>query len=189
MFKEVAFFCASPLRLKTLTFFMRRNGVWGSVLEVASVLGVPREQVQRELGTLARAGILKTKKVKRHTLFSVNDRHPFVAPLRAFVASTCVPDDGIIARIFRPFRGVVLVVASGLLANEPKSPVDLLIVSKKPDVRALEKAVKKVEHAAALPLRYAVLEALEYQERRQSYDRLLRDVFDYGHRIVLEKSS
>lgn len=189
MFKDLGTLFSNPLRSKVLTFFVRRPGSFASAQDVASVLGVTRETAHKEIQPLFRLGVLKSKKIKRVSVYAASDRYPHVTSLQRFIAETCIPSDVSLARLFRPFRGVTLVVASGLLSNEPKSPVDLLIVSKNPDVRAIEKAVKKAEHLSGIPLRFALLEAGEYIERRQSYDRMLRDVFDYAHRVVLQKNS
>lgn len=188
MFKEVSQVCASPIRLKVATFFVRRAGEWGSVSDVASVLSASRAGVQKELQFLKRLGILKTRRAQKITLFSVNDRHPLYVTLAQFMADTLVPNDRAIARLFRSVRGVSLVVVAGLLTQEPKSSVDVLVVSRAKDQKHVERALKKVEALAALPLRYAILEIGEYKERRQAYDRMLRDVFEYEHRVILEKA-
>jgi len=188
MFKDVAQICASPLRLRTLTFFIRREGEWGATPDVASTLGAQRASVGRELVSLARDGILKTRTVKRITQYAVNEKDPLFKPLLALASAALAPLLKDMAAAFRGIRGVTLVVASGLLAEEPKSAVDLLVVSRSPDTKKIEKAIKKIEALSALPLRYTVMEAREYAERRRAYDRLLRDIFDYKHQIVLERT-
>ena len=187
MFKDVAQICASPLRLKVLTFFIRREGEWGGAADVAATLGAQRASVQRELATLARDGILKTRTVKRMTQYAVNEKDALFMPLFALASSALAPSHKDMSAAFKGLRGVTLVVASGLLAKEPKSSIDLLVVSRSPDVKKIEKAIKKIEALSALPLRYSVMEAGEYAERRQAYDRLLRDIFDYKHDIILER--
>jgi len=147
MFKEISQLMSSPLRIKILTFFLRREGSWGTATEVASTLSAPRTQVQKELSVLARIGIFKSRKSKRTVSYSVNDKHELVVPLRNFVASACIPSDKALAQVFRKERGVTLVVASGFLVTGSKSPIELLIVSKKPDVKQIEKAVKKLKHS------------------------------------------
>lgn len=187
MFRDMSHAMGSASRLKVLTFFVRRPGEWGNAESVASTLGVTRTQAHKELTALVRLGVLKTRTVKRAVTYSADERDPFFAPLKWFAAQTLTPDDKDIADAFRGIRGVTLVVTSGLLTNEPKSTLDLLIVSKKPNAKRTEKAVRKVEALSALPLRYALLDATEYKGRREAYDRMLRDVFEYTHRIVLER--
>jgi hypothetical protein len=62
-------------------------------------------------------------------------------------------------------------------------------VTRNPDEPQIAKAVKKIESLAAIPIRYAVLEVEEYLGRRQAYDRMLRDIFEYSHRVILERGS
>lgn len=188
MFRDAASLFASPLRLRVLTFFVRQEGAWASAEQVAGVLASPKQAVSRELAVLARFGMLRTRRAARTTSYSVNERAPLYLPLREFAASALTPDRKDIARAFAGVRGVTLVVVSGLLTNEPKSPIEVLVVSRRPDVKSIERAIKKIEALAALPMRYAVLEAGEYAERRQAYDRLLRDVFEYRHEVILERT-
>ncbi len=188
MFRDVSSLFASVLRLKILTFFVRQEEVWASAETVATTLGATKQSVSRELASLARLGILRTRRASRTVSYSSNERMPLYQPLREFAGSALTPDRREIARAFSGVRGVTLVVITGLLTNESKSPVEVLVVSRRPDVKKIERAIKKIETLAALPMRYAVLEAGEYHERRQAYDRLLRDVFEYRHEVILERS-
>lgn len=189
MFKTLALLAASPLRLKVLTNLLRSGEEEQNVASVAATLRAPREQVSKELKALARAKILLTRSVKRTLQYRANDTHPLTAPLRAFFAETTNPSDRELTAAFRGVRGLALLVASGALVNDDRGNVDLLIVSRNPENAHIERAVKRVEALAAIPIRYAVLELRDYLERRQAYDRLLRDVFEYRHKIVIERSS
>lgn len=187
MFKTISDLARTPLRLKILTYFLRRPAERGGAPDVAAVLRVSRDAVQRELAALEHLGILRHKKSGRTKSYSADMRHPLAASFAHFVADALTPSDKAVAEIFRPVSGVQMVVSSGLLQGEPKSPVDLLIVAKHSSARMVAGAVKKVEVLSALPIRFAVLSAAEYHERRQAYDRLLRDVFEYKHAVVLER--
>lgn len=187
MFQDISFLFKSPLRAKLVAYFVRQPNEWGKAADVASVVGTTKESVARELAQLLRFGILLSRKQGKVTSYRINELDDLFIPLSQFVGVVTNPTDKEIISSFKGIRGVVLIVAAGLLATETKSPLELLIVTKNADDKKIDKAVRKLETYAAVPLRYTILDEEEYHDRRQAYDRLLRDVFEYGHRIVLDK--
>lgn len=189
MFQDLTFLFKNPLRLRVVTYFVRQPGEWMSVADVASIVGSTRQSVSRELAQLVRFGLLTSRTQGKTKTFKVNETDELFEPLKHFLGWVTNPIDKEIVAAFKGVRGVVLIVAAGLLTNEPKSSLELLIVTKNPEDKKIDKAVKKLETCAAVPLRYAILDEDEYYDRRQAYDRLLRDVFEYEHRIVVEKGN
>lgn len=187
MFQDVAFIFKTPFRAKVAAFFIRQPGEWRNAADVAAILGSTKSVVSKECSALLRFGILTSKRTGTAAVYTVNDSDDLFGPLSRFLAEIATPTDKEIIDALRDIRGITLIVAGGLLAAEPKSSVELLIVGKSPDVKKIEKAIKKLEAYVAIPIRYAVLEVGEYYERRQAYDRMLRDLFEFKHRVTLEK--
>jgi len=187
MFKDLARLFSSPSRIKVLKFFILQPDVRVPASAVSGTLGIPKALVEHELQALTRFGVLIRRKQKKATLFMLVSPPSLVDPLRAFFEETTTPSDEKIADSFRPIRGLTLLVATGVLAHEPRGGTDLLIVTKKPNDARIARAVKRLEAVIALPLRYAVLESSDYEGRLESYDRLLRDVFEFEHRIIIGK--
>lgn len=187
MFQDVSTTFKSPLRVKVVTFFVRQPELWSTTDTVATTLGTPRASVARELGQLVRFGLLKSRRVGSQVQYKINEHDDLFSPLTKFIPEVTNLTDREIVTTFKGVRGLVLIVAAGLLANEQHSPVDLLIIGKNPDEKRIDKIVKKLEVMAAVPLRYSVMDEDEYYDRKQSYDRFLRDIFEYRHRMVLEK--
>jgi len=189
MFQDLAFIFKTPLRAKVATFFIRQPGEWRCAADVASTIQSTKSAVSKELARLVRFGLLKSKRMGTTAVYASNESDELFAPLAAFLATVATPTDKEILDALRAVRGITLIVAGGLLTQEPKSSVELLIVGKHPNTKLIERAVKKLENVAAIPIRFAVLEAGEYSERRQAYDRMLRDLFEFKHRVILEKGS
>lgn len=187
MFRDLATLMSSPLRIKALAYILKRPDEEGNAIEFASVAGVSRDAALKELNALMRLGMVRARGTSHNRRFVPNETHPLFAPLRILLVTAATPDDKTIMSAFRGIRGVWLLVAAGALADEMRSSVDLLIVCRNPEDAKIAQAVKKIEAFAAIPIRYSVLEVEEYLGRRQAYDRMLRDIFEYGHRIVLEK--
>jgi hypothetical protein len=187
MFKTLSVAAASPLRLKVLSYIARTAPEESDAGIIAKVLMASKGRIAREVTALVRTGLISARMVKRIPHYSLNPAHELSEHLPEFLAIIANPGKQDIARAFAGTRGVILVVACGALARDTRSGVDLLVVSKRPADRGIARSVHKVEAMAAYPVRYAVLSAEEYFERRQVYDRLLRDIFDYRHMIALQK--
>jgi hypothetical protein len=97
------------------------------------------------------------------------------------------PTDKELLGAFRGVSSILFLVATGVLANDDRGAVDLLIVCRNPHSASIPRAVLKAERLVGLPLRYSVMSLDEYFGRRQSFDRMLRDVLDFSHRTLVMK--
>lgn len=189
MFKDIVQFCSSIPRLKVLKFLLLQPEVRALATTISATTGLNKSVVMRELHALKRQGILVSRKQGKNIFWSVNVGHPLASTLRAFLEHATVPEDAVIAKEFRGIPGLILVVAAGTLAQEERGELDLLIVARKPNDARIGKSVRKIESLTALPLRYAVLEGKAYLERLEARDRLLRDVLEFSHRIIIGRRS
>lgn len=189
MFRDLATLMNSPLRIKALAYILKRPGVEGTPAELASVAGTSKENAAKELAALVRLGMLRSRGSSRDKKYIADEADLLYAPIKNLLVEATTPDDKDIVQAFKGVRGLWLVVAAGVLADEARSAVDLLVVTRNPDEPDLAKAVKKIESLAAVPIRYAVLEVEEYLGRRQAYDRMLRDIFEYAHHVVIERGN
>ena len=114
-------------------------------------------------------------------------RFEHLAALDAFVrATTSVPPKNIVAMLRR--AGTLRLVAlSGLFTGILEPQVDMLIVGDNLDERLLALAVRSLEAELGREIRYASFATADFRYRFGVYDRLLRDVFDYPHRLLIDK--
>lgn len=188
MFKELSKYLSSPARLKVLKFFSFQPAQRFAASDVSSTLGMSKKNAEAELRSLAKSGIITRKGQGKKVTYAYAADHPFAEPLRLFLAETTLPSEKSITAAFKGVPGVSLLIACGSLALDSRSPIDLLVVTRRPRHPSIERAVRKVEVAVALPLKYAVLEAGEYKSRLEANDRLLRDVFDFSHRQIMGRA-
>lgn len=188
MFRDLSTLMNSPMRIKALAYILKRPNEEGTAKEFAAAAGTTRETALRELNALVRLGMIRSRGTVRDRRFVPEDTDMLYEPIRELLVKATTPDNKDIIEAFRGVRGVRLLVAAGALMDDQRSNVDLLVVSRSPNDQKVAKAVKKLEALAAIPVRYAVLSVDEYEGRRQAYDRMLRDIFEYAHEVVLEKS-
>jgi hypothetical protein len=188
MFTELTRLFENGARAKLLKFFLFQTDQRFAARAAGAALGIPKAAAEKETRALTRFGILVARKRGRETYYAADTRHPLFTPLRAFLDATTLPEDRDILAAFKGISGISLLAASGALVKEERAAVDLLVVVRKSQHPAVAKAVSRLEHRFGLPLRYAVMEPSAYVERLEGNDRLLRDVFEFRHRIVLGRA-
>lgn len=186
MFQEIARLFTTPLRIKVLKFFALQPETRYTVTQVAAALQGNKHAVAAEVRALERADILVTRADRTARTYAWNGSYRIADAIQRFAIDATTPTDDVLGKAFRPLSPS-LVVAAGMLANEERGTVDLLIVTRRPKDQRIAKVVKLLEATTALPVRYAVMSVSEYQARREGYDRLLRDIFDFKHRVILGK--
>ncbi len=131
----------------------------------------------------------KKKKVKKKKVpaWTLNEKFPYIESLRSFLLeATPVKNKDIPKRLST--AGVIkMIVISGVLIQNWDSRIDILIVGNGIRKSQLETAIKSIESEIGRELRYAVFETQEFRYRMGIYDRLIRDVFDYPHEVILDK--
>lgn len=185
MFAELSKLLSSPARLRIIKFFSFQPNNRYTAEEAGKALGMAKAAAEREMKALAVKGLLARKRHGKHTYYTYAVTHKQADALKRFLEETTVPDNRTIASAFRGLSGITLVIAGGVLAQDVRSPVDLLIIARRPKNPLIVRAVRKVETGVALPLRYAILDAGEFKGRLEANDRLLRDVFDFTHRVIV----
>jgi len=187
MFQDLAKLFQNSRRVKLLKFFIFQPEARMSAAEAGAAIGISKKDAIDEMRALERMKVVVSGKQKTR-LYSVNLGHPLVEPIRAFLVATTLPDDRAILSAFKGVSGISLLVRTGELVHEGRASVDLLIVARKPRNPKIARAVRKAESMTGLPLRYAVMDPATYEERMDSYDRMLRDVFEFEHRFIVGKA-
>src|SRR5262249_24139358 len=107
--------------------------------------------------------------------------------LRIFLRTASGVDDATIASSVKRAGSVRLLALSGLFTNVPESKVDILIVGDKIDDRGLATIMRGLEAEMGRELRYASLTTEGFRCGVGWYARLVGDVLEYPHRLVLDR--
>ena len=189
MFTELSRLAATPLRLKILKFYTFQPESSHTVRAVANALGSTADRVATELRALVACDIMvqRGKEVGAARAYKLNEDNPIAKPLAVFLEIATLPDVRELAACFRGVRGLSLVVVAGVLLHEGRGAVDLLVVTSRPKDPSVTKAITKAERLMAAPLRYLILDPSEYDDRIEVRDRLVRDIFEFRHRVLIGK--
>ena len=95
-------------------------------------------------------------------------------------------DNEAILRHFKSAGKTKLLLVSGVFIKNKDSRVDLLIVGDKMKRGRIEETIRKLEAEIGAELTYAVFETKEFIYRVNMYDKLVRDILDFPHQILLQ---
>ncbi len=177
----------SAARLKLLRLFLFNDDSAFPLLDIVFRISVPKEAVVKELRVLVASGIVKKRTGKDGVVYAANRRFTHYTPLQAFMRATTALSDTDMITTLKKAGSLRLVALSGLFTGALETKADLLIVGDKLDDKQLEKTVHELEAELGRELRYAAFSTEDFRYRVGVYDRLLRDIFDYPHRTILDK--
>lgn len=177
----------SAARLKTLRLFLFNQHASFTLPEIAERTKLAKDAARCETVELISAGLLRKKGSGVAARYQANPRFEHFAALDVFVRETTSVRKEHIVRSLRRAGTLQLVALSGFFTGIVEPQIDLLVVGDRLDERALSVAVRSLEAELGREIRYALFAAADFRYRRGVYDRLLRDVFDYPHRILIDK--
>lgn len=177
----------SAARVKLLRLFLFNDDLTFLATEAAFRARLTKDVARKELTALTKAGILRKKTGKSPVGYSADKRFPHYDALRVFLRTTTDVSDSAIVTSFKKAGTVKLVVLSGLFTGALESKLDVLIVGDRMEERPLATAIHALEAELGRELRYACFTTEQFKYRIGVYDRLLRDVFDYPNRVIVDK--
>jgi hypothetical protein len=162
-------------------FLLNRNKSFASK-DIVKRSRVSAPIVRRELRLLASVGFVK----KRDVSWSYNPSFKYGEEFEDLLVRSDSLNKDTILNNFKKVGRVKLVIASGLFIKNQDSRVDLLIVGDKMKRGKIEEGVRKLEAELGAELVYAVFDTEEFIYRLNMYDKLVRDILDYPHEVLLQ---
>lgn len=140
-----------------------------------------------EKADLLRRRITKNSQGRKVTGWIVNSNFQYLEAFREFLLKVSPLTEDALARKLGMAGRVKLVVISGIFINEEQSRVDMLLVSDKPDEKKLKKILSEIESEFGREVTFAMLSSQDFTYRLGMGDKLIRDIFDFPHKVVLNK--
>lgn len=184
----------SRTRVKLLRIFYRDASKVFYVRELTRLLDVQINAIRRELTHLTNAGIIiaitddaqlpvsdDPHEAKRK-YYRLNEDSVLCPELRALLLKSHMLGEQSLVADFVATGKVDFLLFTGIFTNTRETPIDILVVGDIED-RGVAKIVTNFEHEHGTAVRYTILTAREFQERRQLMDRFLYSVLDAPHEI------
>lgn len=196
----------SEAKVRILRLFLFNPSETYDITDVSRRTKVKRAEAKREIENLDVVGLVRRrrfvkearsngkKRLKSLTFFKkkvtgwlLNEKFIYLNELRNLLINTILlRESDIVSRLARAGK-LKLVVVSGVFLEQWDSRVDLLVVGDRLKMGVIEGVMRRIEAEIGRELKYSVLETQDFQYRLAMYDKLVRDVFDYPHRKVLDK--
>lgn len=206
--KEKDFFAAligDSVRAKTIRLFCVTFGGCFTISDIRTRVQITEKKAQAEVKHLLGLGLIKkvmctrevtegkgkdkvSKKVKCEG-WTIDTEHEYLSALEDFLRNTQPPTEDSLLGNLKGSGTLKLVVTTGFLVGHEKSPskIDLLIVGEKMNERKVAQALRTVETLQGKEIVYAVFSPDDFRYRYDMRDKLIRDVIDYPHRILVDE--
>lgn len=172
----------SPARVKIMRLFLFNPSKNFSSKEVAKRSRVNRNASNKELRLLSNVGFIK----KRSKDWAYNSLFKYGMEFKDLLLSSDILSKEAILDTFKKVGRVKLLIISGIFIKNHDSRVDLLIVGDRMKRGKIEEGLRKLEAEIGTELVYAVFDTKEFLYRLEMYDKLIRDILDYPHEVVLQ---
>ncbi len=184
-------------RVKLLRFFLFNPESIFGFDDIARRARLVRRTARTELNALERAKIVVRKytyeelagsdRKRRIFGYTLNQKYPLLTPLQTFFFATAPINTRTIMKHLRMVGNFDFLVAAGVFVGESERRVDVLLVGKRPTPQKVEQAMRALEAELGVEIKYAYLNTDEFIYRIGMRDKLIRDVFDYPHRVLVDR--
>jgi predicted transcriptional regulator len=179
---------SSKLMSSAIAFLLANQPRSFSVLELGKICKVSKAKAQKIVLELVGSGILTQFSKKGKKYYMLNPKFRYFNELRAKLNKQIVrnKDKDKISRQIRNLGEVRAAFLSGIFTGYPTLPVDLLLVGKV-NLKKLDRFLSEQESWFGQEINYSVMTPDEFVLRRDTFDRFIRDIFDYRYITLVEK--
>jgi len=129
----------------------------------------------------------QTVKKDKEIGYTLDQRFPYLKNLDDLMAAASLHTDERLAHRFDGVGRVRLLIASGIFTRQPDGRLDLLLVGDDINDKKLARAISTLETDIGRELVYSCLTVQDFHYRLGMHDRLIRDVIDFPHMILIDK--
>src|SRR4051812_5366930 len=172
----------TPARVKIMRLFLLNRSKAFVKKDIMNRCRISAHLASKEIRLLASVGFLK----KRGLVWNFNPSFKYSAEFENLLVTVDTFDKQSIANDFKKFGRVKLLAMSGVFIKNKDSRVDLLIVGDNMKKKKIEEEVKRLEAEIGMELVYATFSTKEFIYRVSMYDKLIRDILDFPHEVILQ---
>ncbi len=193
----LAILFGSPARVKLLRFFLFNPSKICTFEEVSRRAKLVRRTARTEVTALEKAGIIKkraifvenpsgTKKM-RATGYGIDRSYSDLQALQTFFFETAPINGKTLLRHLRAAGTIDFLAAAGAFVRDFEHRLDVLVAMRKLDENKVANAIRGLEAELGIDIRFAAMTSEDLEYRVGMNDKLIRDVVDYPHEILVDK--
>ena len=173
-------------RVKLLRLFLFNPRQSFGIADVAKRARVSDTEARHEVVLFSRVGLVVRSLRRGAVRYSLNPQFVYTIALQNLLLNAPARGADIVKRI-RGTGVLKFVVLSGIFMGDWDDRLDLLVVGDKVKERALRERIRGLEAEIGKEVRYALLTSEDFLYRFNMNDKLVRDVLDYPHKVLLDK--
>lgn len=176
----------SAARVKLLRLFLFNPRLSVTLATAATRARVKPADAKKEVALFVRLGLLDRHARERGARYQLSHTSPYVPALQNLLLNAPARAHEMHERL-RSVGTLKLVVVSGIFAGEWDASLDLLVVGDRIKPNALQNKIRMLEAEVGKEVRFAAMTTPDFFYRLNMSDRLLRDIFDYPHKIIYDR--
>ena len=187
----------SKTRVKLLNLFFNSPDQKFYVREISRTIDEQVNSVRRELTNLESVGVVKSSTEDRKIYYQANQRFKYYLPLRVVFAGVKIGESVSVDKKTSDIdkwqseltdiqNEVELLVLFGVLADDPKSNIDMLLVGDNYRHKLSEWA-SNIENKEGRELNYMILSMEDFYYRYTTQDTFIKGLFEGNHRVIFDK--
>lgn len=192
----------SAVKVKLMKLFLFNSNSVFDKQDIQKRTKSTTQSTTRELNILEKAGFLKKKsffkegkklksgkvgKKKRVQGYVLNQEFPYLLSLqKMLIESSPIGHSEVIKRIQKSGK-IKLITVAGVFIHDDESRLDLLVVGDNINSGRIKTTIGSLESEIGRPIKYSILDTGDFKYRMGICDRLVRDVFDFPHEVLVDR--
>lgn len=168
-----------------LSFFLAAPERSFSPLEISKRIRLKYLKTVHTLNKLVLHGQLKSFNKRGKKYYLINSRYKLLPAIKEYLLKNGPKYQDELFLAIRGLGDVRAAFLSGLFVGHSTLPVDLLIVGRV-NLKKLAEFLKNLENLMGQEINYSIMSEKEFIGRRNTFDRFIKDVFDYRHLVVCD---
>ncbi len=124
-----------------------------------------------------------SKKGKKYYL--INSKYKLLPELKSYSLKAGLKYQDELFLAVRRLGEIKAAFLSGIFCGHTNLPVDILLVGRV-NLRKLSDFLKSLHKLMGQEINYSIMSVPEYLQRRDTFDRFIKDIFDYRHLTVVD---
>ena len=176
----------TPARVKLLRLFLFNPRQSFTIKDIALRARVIDREARREVNLLNAAKMIDRTTRGKGIRYGLNQKFEYTAALQNLLLNAPKRADDIVKRV-KGVGTIKMILLSGIFMGEWEDRLDILIVGDRVKERMLRERIRGLESEIGKEIRYALLTSEDFYYRLNMNDKLVRDVLDYPHSVVLDR--
>lgn len=169
-----------------LSFFLSAPERSYSVMEISKRLNLPHQKAVHSLNKLSGQGQLSSFSKRGKKYYLINNKYKLLPQLREYWKKQGPKYYDEFLGAIRKLGNIKAAFLSGLFTGYPNLPVDILLVGKV-NLQKLSDFLKVTEKLMGQEINYSIMTVDEFELRRDTFDKFIKDIFDYRHITVVDE--